>query len=367
MLRSGSGMAAMMEIAACSRRSAGRPVLAVVVECLVRSFDVPFAFIAETLDAGAVTIVAFSGPDEQWLPSAHPLAGTPCAEVLERGSASYGDGVRRRFPTAARLCRLGVESFSGKVLRDADAAPIGLIAVMGTAPLAWDPESEALLSILAFCAELELRRIRSERKISGIARQWTATVDTIPDFVAVIAPDHRFLRVNLALARFASCPPKDLVGMKCHQVLHGLDHPWPDCPHELAMLTGKSVAREVDDPHIGVPLCVTCTPFHDDDGKLVGTVHLARDISEQRRAAQVREKLIGELQESLAKVKVLSGLLPICSVCKKIRDDKGNWEQVEVYVRDRTDANFSHGICPGCAREFYPDIFRKSSSPPFLS
>lgn len=95
-------------------------------------------------------------------------------------------------------------------------------------------------------------------------------------------------------------------------------------------------------------------PFFADDGALVGTVHIARDISEQRRAAKVRESLIGELQETLAKVKVLSGLLPICLVCKKIRNGKGYWGQVEVSVRDRTDAHFSHGICPECAREFYP-------------
>jgi hypothetical protein len=91
---------------------------------------------------------------------------------------------------------------------------------------------------------------------------------------------------------------------------------------------------------------------------LVGTVHVARDISEQKQAAQIREKLIGELRDALAKVKVLSGLLPICAVCKKIRNDKGGWEQVEVYVRDRTDASFSHGICPECARGLYPGYVR---------
>lgn len=338
--------------------SAGKPRLAGIVDCLVRVLDVPFAFVAETHDARSVRVLAFSGSGEHRMPPAYPLAGTPSALVLDQGSASYDAGVGRRFPADESLGRLGVESFSGRALRDVAAAPIGLLAVMGTAPLAWTPEADALLSILALCAELELRRIRSERKISRVARQWTATVDAIPDFVAVIAPDYRLLRVNIALARFASRLPKDLVGRQCHQVLHGLDHPWPDCPHEQAMRAGRSVALEVDDPYVGVPLCVTCTPFYDDDGVLVGTVHLGRDISEQRQAAQVREELIGELQVSLAKVKVLSGFLPICSVCKKIRNDKGYWEQVEVYVRDRTDANFSHGICPGCAKELYPAHFR---------
>jgi len=348
----------LLEIADCLTGSAGKPCLSVVVDSLVRVLDVRFAFIAETSNAREARVLAFSGPDEHRMPTAYTLAGTPCARVLEQGSAAYGAGVGRRFPADARLGRLGVESFSGKVLRDAAAAPIGLIAVMGTAPFVWTPEADALLSILALCAEVELRRIRSESRISHVARQWTATVDTIPDLVAVIGPDYRLLRVNRALARFASCPPKDLVGRKCHQVLHGLDHPWPNCPHEQVMRTGRSVALEVNDPHVGLPLCVTCTPFYDDDGVLVGTVHVARDISEQKQADQVRERLIGELQETLAKVKVLSGLLPICAACKKIRNDKGSWEQIEVYFRDRTDAKFSHGICPGCARELYPAHYR---------
>jgi len=61
-----------------------------------------------------------------------------------------------------------------------------------------------------------------------------------------------------------------------------------------------------------------------------------------------REKLINELQEALAKIRTLKGLIPICASCKKVRDDKGYWQQVEVYIRDHSEAEFTHGICPGC-------------------
>ncbi len=66
-----------------------------------------------------------------------------------------------------------------------------------------------------------------------------------------------------------------------------------------------------------------------------------------------QKTLIARLQEALANVKTLKGLLPICASCKKVRDDKGYWHQVEVYVRDRSDAEFSHGICPECAEKYY--------------
>ena len=68
------------------------------------------------------------------------------------------------------------------------------------------------------------------------------------------------------------------------------------------------------------------------------------------------EQLILQLQEALSKVKLLSGFLPICSSCKKIRDDKGYWNQIESYIREHSEAEFSHGICPECFKELYPNI-----------
>jgi nitrate/nitrite-specific signal transduction histidine kinase len=82
---------------------------------------------------------------------------------------------------------------------------------------------------------------------------------------------------------------------------------------------------------------------------------LQQEITERKRVEAEREKLIRELQEALAKVKTLSGFIPICASCKKIRDDKGYWEQVEVYIRNHSEAEFSHGICPECFKKLYPD------------
>ena len=78
------------------------------------------------------------------------------------------------------------------------------------------------------------------------------------------------------------------------------------------------------------------------------------EIYHRKLMEEEREKLIRELQEALAKVKKLSGLLPICASCKKIRDDKGYWNQIESYVREHSEAEFSHGICPECMKKLYP-------------
>ena len=86
---------------------------------------------------------------------------------------------------------------------------------------------------------------------------------------------------------------------------------------------------------------------------------LLSDEIERRKQIEVeREKLIKELKEALAKVKTLSGFIPICANCKKIRDDKGYWTQVEEYVRDHSEAEFSHSICPECIKKLYPDLYK---------
>jgi len=91
---------------------------------------------------------------------------------------------------------------------------------------------------------------------------------------------------------------------------------------------------------------------------------LQEEIDQRVRAEEDREKLIQDLQEALSEVKRLGGLLPICAHCKKIRDDRGYWNQVEIYFKAHSEAEFSHSICPEFARELYPeyDLFPDSAS-----
>jgi hypothetical protein len=73
-----------------------------------------------------------------------------------------------------------------------------------------------------------------------------------------------------------------------------------------------------------------------------------------------KSKIIKELQEASTRVKVLSGLLPICAACKNIRDDQGYWNQIEEYLQKHSEAKFSHGICPDCAAKLYPEYYSES-------
>lgn len=99
-------------------------------------------------------------------------------------------------------------------------------------------------------------------------------------------------------------------------------------------------------------------PFYTDDGDFAGFIGSCIDITERVEAQEALRKA----QE--AEINSLKGLLPICVSCKKIKDDKGYWEQLEIYIRDHSQADFSHGLCPACAVELYGDLAIKAGIHP---
>jgi PAS domain S-box-containing protein len=98
-------------------------------------------------------------------------------------------------------------------------------------------------------------------------------------------------------------------------------------------------------------------------------ITIARDVSERKRAeeqiralnAELEQRVIAQLQEAIANIKTLSGMLPICAACKKIRDDSGYWNQIETYIREHSEADFSHSICPDCSQELYSELYTDAS------
>jgi DNA-binding response OmpR family regulator len=98
-------------------------------------------------------------------------------------------------------------------------------------------------------------------------------------------------------------------------------------------------------------------PF--DPGELCARIEVGRRMVEMQGALAAK---IEELRQALDKIKTLRGIIPICANCKKIRNDWGYWSQVEVYVRDHTEAEFSHSICPKCVKELYPELIREKTA-----
>ncbi len=105
-----------------------------------------------------------------------------------------------------------------------------------------------------------------------------------------------------------------------------------------------------------INVCVTMSVIRDGQGRVLGASSIAYDITERKKIEDERIDLIAHLNETLSKVKTLSGLLPICASCKKIRDDHGYWQKLETFVREHSGAEFSHSICPDCMQVLYPEF-----------
>lgn len=105
-----------------------------------------------------------------------------------------------------------------------------------------------------------------------------------------------------------------------------------------------------------VEVSVTLSPIAGPTGEIIGASSIARDITERREEEAERLKLIEDLTDALAQAKTLRSLLPMCASCKKIRDDHGYWQQLEVYFQQHEHIDFSHGLCPECAERLYPEF-----------
>lgn len=101
---------------------------------------------------------------------------------------------------------------------------------------------------------------------------------------------------------------------------------------------------------------VSAAPMVDDEGKFLRAFATITDITERKKAEETLQEKNIELELAIKQINTLRGIIPICMNCKKVRDDKGYWKQVEVYVRDHTEAEFSHGVCPDCIVKLYPDF-----------
>ena len=105
-----------------------------------------------------------------------------------------------------------------------------------------------------------------------------------------------------------------------------------------------------------ITLLTSKVPLRDVNGAVSGVLGTYMDITHRKLVEEALERERARLKQALDDVKTLRGIVPICSKCKRVRDDEGFWNQVEKYVSDHSEAQFSHGICPACAKELYPEF-----------
>lgn len=209
--------------------------------------------------------------------------------------------------------------------------------------LDWTPILFSLTGLLVVFATFRLGFLA----LLPVAR--SAVVDTMSDGVLVLDDSGRLVDLNPAAARLAAIDS-----------VHAT--PAPSVPPVVASV----VARGEEQAEVTLQVAgrdrtieVRVSPFGASKGRPLGRLVILRDITERRAAERERERLLAELQSAVAEISTLRGLLPICSSCKRVRDDSGYWNQIESYISAHADVRFSHGLCPDCAHRLYPEVFGK--------
>tara|TARA_Y100000031_G_scaffold139371_1_gene166019 strand:- start:683 stop:2227 length:1545 start_codon:yes stop_codon:yes gene_type:complete len=136
----------------------------------------------------------------------------------------------------------------------------------------------------------------AEKDLRHAAEQWDKTFNSILDFIFILDKDSRFVRANKSFTAAFKLEEKDLIGKKCHEIFHGTDTHWPNCPAQKTFMDKNSHTEEVNDPNVGVQLLITTSPVLDDKGEVVQIVHIAKDISEQKVAENSLKKYTNELE-----------------------------------------------------------------------
>lgn len=206
------------------------------------------------------------------------------------------------------------------------------------------------------------RDITARKKAEYEIRLLAQTVSSTKDCVSIADLEDRIIFVNNAFLQSYGFDREELLGQPVSIVRSAKTS--SEIGNQILAATlaggwyGEILNRRKDGSEFPIELWTSIVK--DDSGKIIATVGVARDISVRKIAEQERESLVNELKTAIENVRTLDGLVPICAHCKKIRDDKGYWNQLEKYLVEHTDAKLTHGLCPDCAKLYFPGLTAKT-------
>jgi len=258
--------------------------------------------------------------------------------------------------------KLGLVSFAGYRLLSTDGGVMGVLALFNKQAIS--PGENALLENLAATTTQIIQTAKAEEALQESEEKYRILFNSSRDAIMTLAPPTWL---------FTSANPATVELFKVRNETEFISlGPWQLSPErqpdgkpsdekakemiETAMRNDSHFFEWTHCHYDGTPFpAEVLLTRMEQKGKMLLQATV-RNITERKRAEEQRNKLIAELQKAISEVKTLQGFLPICSYCKNIRDDKGYWNQIESYIGKHSEAEFSHGICPECAKTHYPDI-----------
>lgn len=258
-------------------------------------------------------------------------------------------------------CNLGLTSFAGYRLLSDDEKPIGVLGLFSKHSIS--PMDNTLLTGLTNSVAQMIQTAKAEEALRESENRYRTIIDLSPLGFGMVDAQGVILDCNNALASMLGYEINELKGKNFGEITHPddlkieqelLSPVWDD---EHKSYNMEKRYKHKNGHYFWVNLTATkMQSLSDDTASVFGFIE---DITNRKEMELEREKLISELQEALKEIKELRGFFPICSNCKKIRDDEGYWQQIEQYIQERTDAQFSHSICPDCAKKIYPELYQE--------
>ena len=244
-------------------------------------------------------------------------------------------------------------SFAGYRLLAADSKVIGVLALFSTNKISFEEYTQ--IENLASVTAQVIHAAKADEALRESEEKLRAIFNASPLAIVLIHRSGQILDSNDEHAARLKMKREHIIGKNIWDLLPSSvrDSRW--VLTEKVFETGTPVSGEDERGGIWNEFRI-CPAIKDERGNVEAVIVQYNNITARKQAEQALEEEKNKLEISLAKVKKLSGLLPICSICKKIRDDNGYWNQIEAYIAVHSEAEFSHSICQECAQKHYPDL-----------
>ncbi len=222
-----------------------------------------------------------------------------CGCVASDSCRVVAEDIQNTTDERAALVRsYGVKAYACHPLLRAETV-IGTLSFGSFNKICFTEEELRLMKAITDMVAIAMERKRIEESLLRAKREWEMTFDSLPDLISIIDDQYRILRVNRPMARFLGRNPQDCIGMHCFAEMHGGDAPLCNCPHEQALIDHQTHEIEIYDEAGERTYLVSATPLQMDDGRLIGSVHIARDITAQKRAELVLKQSHEILEEMI--------------------------------------------------------------------
>lgn len=297
----------------------------------------------------------------------------PTALDVSKTASLTAEVIRRQKPLLIRKAEaLALQAASGRLIPSCSPAEIwlgaplkiphriiGVMAVQSyTTADCYDQIDLEVLAASADLVALSLEQKRIKEALMASEERFRLIVTSVREGIICLDNDNRITFANGYLTEMLGYRPEELYEQPFTMLL--VDEDLENFHRrQQQRITGENEQFErrfltkSGDKRWAI---VSASPLMAAGERIIGSFGAITDITERKKAEMELQQKNDELEKAFRQIKTLRGIVPICMSCKKIRDDQGYWNQVEVYVRNHTEAEFSHGICPDCLSNLYPEF-----------